>query len=110
MAAVPGVKLLVPLLFVSFLIEAYEEVGLSFLLWVQSFLHHVAEQLATFLPFEMGSLLIIKIMLLFLIAAVSIIATRARPALKRDYSTKPSSYWIGLALWLLAVILFSIPK
>jgi hypothetical protein len=106
--SIPGFKLVIPLIFASLLIEAYEDWGLWLLLWFQKGIHQVVYKFATFMPFETGAVLIVRILFLFLAASVPLWISNLRA--KRLGRRYPDSFtfWLGLTLWLIAIILLTV--
>ena len=106
--SIPGFKLVIPLIIASLIIEIYEEWGQWLLLWFQKGLHQIVYKFATFMPFEMGAVLIVRILFLFVAAMLPIGISHFRA--KRQGCRQPESFtfWLGLTLWLIAIILLTV--
>ncbi len=108
MFAIPGVKLVVPLVMASWCIEIYEEWGLWLLLRIQGWLHQFVHQLHALIPFEQGSLPFTKIVYLFFVASLPIWIFQLANVRKWHRKRPPHTYWTGLVLWIIAAILLTL--
>ncbi len=108
--SIPGMKLFLPLAIASCLIEVYEDWGFWFLTSFQAAIEKMTHALAHLFPFETGSVLIIRILFLFVLACIPIIAYRLRAKFKGNYAA-PHPYidLLSLILWLVAAILLTVP-
>ena len=106
--SIPGFKLVIPLIIASLVIEAYEAWGQWLLLWFQKGLHQILYKFASFMPFEMGAVLVVRI--LFLLAAAMLPVGISHFRAKRQGRRQPESFtfWLGLTLWLIAIILLTV--
>ena len=66
-AAIPGVKLFVPLAFCSLIIEYYELWFVWFLMWCQVQLRNMISIVHAIMPFQLGASQVIQIILLFVV-------------------------------------------
>ena len=106
--AIPGTKLLVPLVIASWIIEIYEEWGLWLLLRIQAWLHQFVHKLHALIPFEQGSLPFTKIVYLFFIASLPLLIAQLASIKKWRRKRVPHTYWLGLVLWVIAAILLTL--
>ena len=103
--AIPGVVLLGPLLLASWIIEAYEDIW-EWLAWtwqyeIQTMLAHIA----SVLPFQMGIMHKIKIVLLCIFAVISPMVIWGIERYKGRYTLPPIASYIGLVTWVIALFL-----
>ncbi len=111
MLAIPGVKLLLPLVIASLFVEMYESWGLWVLARCQAALHQVIYLLSRLVPFETGSVSLMRIVYLFIIASLPVWCFLLKSRLQgRRYPVHPFTYHLGLVLWVMAVILLSVPS
>ncbi len=106
--AIPGMKLLLPLVLASWLIIVYEEWGLWLLLRVQGALHSLIHRLHALVPFENGSLPFAKVIYLFLMASLPVWCFELAALRRGRRKRQPPTYWIGLILWIIAAILLTL--
>ncbi len=106
--AIPGVKLLVPLIVASWFIEIYEEWGLWLLLRIQVWLHQFVYKLHALIPFEKGSLPFTKIVYLCFVASLPLLISQLASIKKWRRKRPPQTYWLGLVLWVIAAILLTL--
>jgi hypothetical protein len=106
--AIPGAKLLFPLLLASLLVEMYEDFGRWIVIQFKILLHQFLYQIAAWLPFETGAMILCQIIFLFLWASIP--AWFFHAYAKRRLYKGPQSYQliIGLTLWIFAAILLTI--
>ena len=101
----PGVKLLVPLALASWFIELYEDWGRWLLLWCRATFQILSQKAAELLPFQMGSLHLIRIAFLFLIGSFPAWMFWFQAKWKESYTLHPLAYYLGFVLWVIAVFL-----
>ncbi len=106
--SIPGVKLFLPLAIASLLIEMHEEFGFWVLTWGQLQLHRIINAVARFLPFDTGSVLLVRIVFLFCLAILPVLVFRFGVKKKGRAQPDVVSYWSGLVLWIIAVILLTV--
>jgi len=106
--SIPGVKLLLPLAVASLLIEMHEDFGFWVLTWGQLQLHRIINALAGLLPFETGSVLLVRIVFLFCLAILPVLVYRFGVKKKGRAQPDDVSYWSGLVLWIIAAILLTV--
>ena len=106
--AIPGAKLLIPLVVASGFIVIYEEAGHWLLIRFQIMLHQWVIKLDTLIPFEAGSLSIARIISLFIIASLPIWIARGSAIRKKRLEPHTGTYWIGLVLWIIGAILLTV--
>ena len=104
-AAIMGVKLFVPLIFVSLTIEYYEYWCTWFLLWCQVQLREAILLVSTMLPFQLGAIPFIKISLLFIFASLPACFFWLMKKRKRELRLTISPYYFGYILWIITVFL-----
>ena len=104
--AVPGVKLLVPLLVASWLIEKYQDWGYWLLILFQALSQRLIYRLTVIIPFHLDS--IAWIIYLFLLASLPVWVFWAMAKRKGIDQPRPLSYKVGIVLWVLAAILLAI--
>ena len=105
--AIPGVKLLLPLCVLSWVVVVYEAWGYWLLQKGHGILDRVVHVLVLWLPFEAGALACIRIIFLFIIASVPLWIHRVRPTKNSLKETAVFSW--GLVLWMVAVVLIVVP-
>ena len=106
--AIPGVLLLAPLAVASWLIEVYEDWGIWLLSMFQAEIHQFIHKLSTFVPFETGSISFVRIIYLLLIASIPVWVSRLIALRKGRCPPQSFTYWLGLVLWIIAVILLTV--
>lgn len=105
---VPGVKLFVPLLFVSWLIETYQDWARWLLLYSQAEIYNTMQMMARFLPFGSGSFYVIRIAFLFFLACCPVLIGWVKTKRRGLFELPESSYYVGTILWIIAVFLLTI--
>ena len=109
--SIPGVKLLVPLALASLLVVLYEEGHLRFLLWCQEAFHGLIHFLSKFSPFEKGAVSLTQIVLLVVLAVLPIGCFSLKVKLQKHHQPPHAfTYHLGLALWIIGVVLLSVPS
>ena len=106
--AIPGVKLLFPLLLASILIEIYEHIGRWVFIHLKILLHQMVHALATLLPFEVGAELLTRTVLLFLWACIPLLFFHLQTKRRVCLGPEPYAFMVGLTLWIMAAVLMSI--
>ena len=107
--SIPGVKLLLPLALASWIINIYEDWGRWLLLWFQSGLHIFLNKLTILIPFEKGSMHLIRIVFLFCMASIPLWVYQLKSKKKgHRIPPTPFTYWLGLLLWILATVLLTV--
>ena len=106
--AIPGMKLLLPLILASWVIIVYEEWGLWLLLRTHIATHQLIHRLHALVPFEQGSLPFTKVIFLFLMATLPIWFFELAALRKGRRKRIPRTYWIGWVLWVIAAILLTL--
>jgi hypothetical protein len=106
--AVPGVKLLLPLLVASWLILFYEAFGLWLLLRTQKALYELTHLVAAVLPFESNALIFTHVLFLSCLGILPVLFFRWKARRKTSYLATPKTYWLGLILWIIAAILLTV--
>lgn len=107
--SIPGVKLILPLVLASWLLEIYEGWGLWVLVWCQAMLHRMIHHLTTLIPFQTGAIFFTRMVCLFLLASLPVWIFLLRAKQKGRHYPQPFTYWLGLVLWIFGVFLLSIP-
>jgi len=106
--AIPGAKLILPLMLASWLVEYFEDWLLWILLGIKNALHQVVYWLNALIPFERGSISIAHTILLFLLASLPVWILIAVVKYKGKYDPWPYTYELGAILWLTAAILLTV--
>lgn len=108
--SIPGVKLLLPLTFASWVVEYYQEWGLWILLWCKKLLHQLVHQLAANLPFHVGSVFFVHVTHLFLLGCLPIWIGYGVAKYRGMYEPWPYAFLSGMLLWLVAAILLTVHR
>ena len=100
-----AIQLLVPLAFASLLIELNDDWVSWFLLYTQVKLNDLMQNIADILPFQTGSLYLIKILFLFFLACLptSIFWLYTKRCKLDNMSVK--SYYFSALLWILVALM-----
>lgn len=106
--AIPGAKLLLPLVLASFFVEIYEGLGLWLLARCQVFIHQLIYQCAKVLPFEKVSITVARIVYLFLVASLPLWIFRFRAMRRGQRKPQHFAYYLALLLWMVATILLTV--
>ena len=104
-AAIPGVKLFVPLALGSLIIEYYELWFLWFLTWCQAQLRDIMFIIASIMPFQFGAYQVIQITILFVLACLPAWFVWLMEKRKKMFTQVLSPYYVGHILWIIAVFL-----
>ncbi len=104
-ASKPAMMLLLPLVLASWLIEIYEQWGRWLLLWCRAHLHLIINRTAQLLPFQTGSLLLIRIVSLFLLACFPAWLFWFKAKYKGEIEPPVFVFYFGVMLWIVAVFL-----
>jgi hypothetical protein len=104
--SLPGMKLFIPLILASWLIETYEDWGYWLLIKIQAAFHQTLHYLAQMMPFERGAAAFVQIMVLFLLGGVPLwlVFLRAKQKGKR-HPQLVGAYYFSLILWIVGVLL-----
>lgn len=108
---IPGVKLVIPLMIASWMIEKYEQPLYTFLKWCIASVDKIVLKLGAGLPFDTHSLLFTRILSLFLLATLPIWMSFAR--IKRRDSAKKAwslTHRICLFLWIILAVILVAPR
>jgi len=100
----PAVHLLVPIIIASLLIELNEDWESWFLLYTQVKFNDLIQNIVDLLPFQTGSLYLIKILILFFLACfpTSIFWFYAK---RHELGSLPvMSYYLSAVLWIIAAL------
>lgn len=106
--ALPGVKLLVPLILASWLIEYYELFWLWVLFVCKDIAHAVIHTTSVILPFQTGSVTAGHIIQLFLIACLPIWGFIGYSKYKKTPKPWPYTNHFASLVWIIAVILLTV--
>lgn len=104
-AAIPGVKLFVPLGFCSLIIEYYELWFVWFLTWCQAQLRDILSIIYFIMPFQLGASQVIQITILFVLACLPAWFVWLMEKRKKIFTLIISPYYVGYVLWIIAVFL-----
>ena len=103
--AIPGVVLLVPLLLASWIIEAYTTLW-EWIGWTaQADIQTLLKQTAALLPFQMGSLNLIKVVLLTSLAFLPMCVAWGISRYNGRYTLPRIAYGLSLVIWIIAIFL-----
>ena len=107
-AAIPGVMLLVPLAFASWVVEYYEDWGLWLLLLFKNGLHQLIHWLDEHLPPQLVAVSFSHILQLCLLAGLPVWILLVVAKSRKRYEPWPYTYQIGTALWIVGAILLTV--
>lgn len=104
--SIPGMKLLIPLILASWLLETYEDWGYWLLIKIQAAFHQMLHYLVQMMPFERGAAAFVQIIVLFLLGGLPLwlVFLRAKHKGKR-YPQLEGVYYFSLIVWIVAVLL-----
>lgn len=103
--AIPGVVLLVPLLFASSVVERYANIW-EWLGWLsQSEIQALVSDMASGLPFQLGSLPLIKVMFLCLLTFMPVLIIWGISRYRGRYTLPRMVYGLSLVTWIIAIFL-----
>lgn len=105
--AIPGVKLILPLLIMTLLVIHFEPWVLWALLYIKFTLHSSIDWLAALLPFETGAKIIASVLLMMGITILPVIAFNAWIKYK-TYQNYHHDWLLSLFIWLLLSTLLSV--
>lgn len=103
--AYPGVKLFLPLLLASCMVENFEPWVLWGLLWLQNMLFVLIHMISVALPFKRGALVIAEIAVMISIACLPTAVSYGIATYKKVYLLNNSLALLGTFLWLIASLL-----
>lgn len=103
--AIPGVKLFLPLLLVSFIVERYVLWGWKGLTLMQLGLFALKEHLHHLMPFDRGALFVTQVFILVILANTPIWITRYLTRKKPLSKAILWVYWFSAAVWIMSSIL-----
>ena len=103
--SIPGVKLFVPLIMVSFLIEQYENWCVWFVLECQIQLHNAVQLVVGLLPFQLGAVLLSNVLFLFLLACLPMCLVWLMEKRHKIFRMPISPSYFGYILWIIAAFL-----
>lgn len=103
--AIPGVRLIVPLLCFSWLIETYQAWGHWLLIRMQATLYSFESILVGLFPFKIGTIHLIRIFYLTSLACLPVILAWMLALYRKELPALKRSYYIGIVLWILGVFL-----
>ena len=105
--AIPGVKLLLPLLLVTGLIVYFETWVLFGLLYLKIALHNLQAFIEAILPFKMGAESTASIIILFGLTLLPVYALNFHSK-RKTYEAFKHSVMVSIIIWLLLAIIFSV--
>ncbi|MCX7116456.1 MAG: hypothetical protein NTW94_00820 [Legionellales bacterium] len=106
--AIPGAKLLLPLVAASLVVEMFEGLGQWVMVRCQAVIHQLIFQVSKVIPFESVSLTVVRILYLFLVGSLPIWIFRLRAKQKGQRQPQVFAYRLGLLLWIIAAILLTV--
>lgn len=104
-AAIPGIKLTLPLLFASFIVEQYDAWCVWFLLACQEQLGRVIQAMIALLPFKSVIILAGEVILLFIIACIPAVFIWVIKRKATTFRPIVSPFYMGSVLWIIAAFL-----
>lgn len=104
------VKLLLPLIVMSWLIERYEHFLNELLRLFQDDFNKIIQHTAAFLPFQTGSLYLIRVAYLIVIACFPVWMFWLNAKRKKKYGFPLFPYYLGTVLWIVAAFLLTSSK
>ena len=104
--SIPGMKLFLPLIFVTILVGYYEPWLLIGLIEVQRILVEVSEKLASWLPFQTGAVSTARVLLLMLLSLLPVFVLNLWLK-RRTFHGFQYSYLTTTLIWLLVSVLLS---
>lgn len=107
-AAIPGVKLFVPLIFASWVVERFDTWLVWMLLKLKQWMHGLIYALARWLPIEKGALSTAHVLNLFLVTVLPLLILHFSALRKPRYELWPYTYHLVITIWLVLVILLTI--
>lgn len=103
----PGVKLLIPLLFASWLIEKYQDWGRWLLIQVQALSFKLVETSSHIVSFQAGAVSFFRVLYLFVLAGLPVwffwLMAKYKGNTKKE--PRPLAYRVAVVLWLVAAFL-----
>lgn len=103
---IPGVTLFVPMILASCLVEMYEAQLYSYLSYLHDLLYHSQEIIAGFLPFQTGSLYLIRIVSLCVLACLPFGFFWFESRHRRSHTLPAIAYYMSAVLWsIMALVL-----
>ena len=102
LAAIPGVKLFVPLMFCSLIVEYYELWVVWFLLWCQVQLRDIIAMITAIIPFQFGAFQVVQILILFVLACLPVWIMTKR---NKQFRLVVTPGYIGYILWIITSFL-----
>jgi hypothetical protein len=104
-ASIPGVKLFVPLILASLLIEQYDNWCVWFVLECRSQLHNALQLVVGLLPFRLGAVLLSSVLFLFLPACLPMCLVWVMEKRHKIFRMPISPSYLGYILWIIAAFL-----
>jgi hypothetical protein len=105
--AIPGVKLLLPLIVVTGLIVYFETLVLFALLYLKIALQNLVMLIEAILPFKTGAQSLVSIIILFGFTMLPIYALNYWSK-RKTYEVFQHSLLLSIVIWLLLAIIFSV--
>lgn len=106
--AIPGAKLLVPLIALSLLVEIYQEYGSWLLIAFKAIIEQGLLTLVSMLPFQVIALPMLKAAYLILLACLPVWVFWLIAKRKGIEESWPTPYRVGVMLWTLAAVLLTV--
>lgn len=104
-AAIPGIKLILPLLLVSFFMEQYDDISVWFLSACQTQLSLGIQTMAAVLPFKLNVVLVSSVLFLWIIACMPIVVVWMIRKKSKTFQPIVSPDYVGYLLWMITVFL-----
>jgi hypothetical protein len=109
--AIPGVKLLLPILLASCLIEIYQDWEQWVLLYTQAKFHNWVQMTGERMPFQAGAQHLIRVASLFILPCLPISLFWVEVKRKGEHTLPAVSYYLSAMLWLVAAsVLIVLPN
>ncbi|AHE66435.1 hypothetical protein [Legionella oakridgensis] len=106
--AIPGVKLFMPLAFVSWLIDSFEPWVFWLLLKCKEGLLYLIYQFAEWMPWKKNAVALAQILILFLLPMIAMGILFLWAKFKKMHEPWPYTYDIGVVLWIISFILLTV--
>jgi hypothetical protein len=107
--AIPGLKLLLPLLLASLFIELFEDWARLLFFWSQTLVHRFLAAIAAVLPFKSWNIAIVHIAALFIFSCSPLWLRKYRERRTGQRRPPDATHRLAAILWVVASILLLVP-
>lgn len=108
--AIPGAKLIIPLVIASWIIEYYEGWGLWLLWYYKKGLHYILRHTAAYFSWSAWALSFVHILQLFILASLPVWIAYAVAKSKGLYERWPYTYHVGISCWIITAVLLTVHR